>query len=1158
MGSKLAEIQPRETQVYMSSNSMSYGHGVQFCGFIDLDREGLNDGRGPASHRIFLEFESSFPNFDNLMGLQEIINERLRVLKELGRKVTEDSLVLLPKLLSFLKHDDPFVVKRSITTGTSLFCAVLVEIAVQLNKSDRPERWLEKMWSWMLQFKDAVFGIVLEQFSLFLASNLARKYLTAEIRASKEEIAEFFLRFEKSSSNFGFFWMAAKKIDALEERLEGEMNQIKETVEERMSSMEGQVADLRDMMKKMLEFQTQSAASDAKGPEAKNINSEIHREEEEVEIVEGRRGIPHLEPLQREERGGAYGERQGYGGMEPKGAGWEHPEGYYGRRGAVFEDRRGDFEGGMGNGRAREDRETSVQALYFRTQCYKILLPGSIGTKVLAVKFLETCVLTLTSDEHVGDAPYEEGKERDFNVSWLMKDHPVFNPAALAIEANSSLKLLLDLLRSADSLRGSLTIAIMNCIATIARKRPLHYDGILAALLAFTPNDHTLQGGHVASVRYSLRTAFLGFLKCNHPSAIESRDKLVRWLRSTSPGEAVEQVIRQLEKMSRMERMSRDVQVNKDDELSGQISTSKDLARIRSGMQFDDISSISEEMPQKKMRFSSTFISIQPVDKPSDMMDTPDSASDFPLKDDLSPVEKMIAMIGALLAEGERGSESLEILISNIHADLLADIVLETMKHLPKNSLSSSGINGNSRVSSQMSPRGSLSHEGPSSGTGHGQPPFSSQNESTKSVSSEITMPTLDMPALSNILADFKRDPRRDPRRFDPRLAVATAVQSLPLNSENDSDSKNELYQSKSNLISSLEDKAAYPLPSFASKDEDKLLDSTVDSNTKQLASNEPLEVKGTVMEAEPLTEAQIPVKSPLSTMHAVELELSVSVSSDAAASQSIDNNPLEPDQYSSPVSSTLTSEDASHDLPMLPVYVELTTEQKKELCNLAIARIFKDCKKVCAVPTSQPWLPLLARLVSQSDADGDMVSLLQSHIISDCDRLKGHELTMLVLYHIHAIMISESNESSNIAASNYERFLLSSAKGLIDSFPASDKSFSRLLGEAPFLPDSALRFLEDVCYSSVYDHLKKDASDGDRATQGLGTLWSLILSRPSNRLACLEIALKMFSLIMLVESTVVLGHIQSLREEHERNEESETILEIDPTIHSIDIVDEV
>ncbi|KAL0914420.1 hypothetical protein M5K25_014765 [Dendrobium thyrsiflorum] len=130
-----------------------------------------------------------------------------------------------------------------------------------------------------------------------------RNSAAAEIRAGKEEFAEFFLRSGKSSSNFGFFGMAAKKVDALEERLEGEMNQIKETVEERMSFMEGQVADLRDMMKKMLEFQTQSAAYDANGPEAKNTNSEIHREEEEVEIVEGRRGRPHLEPFQREERG---------------------------------------------------------------------------------------------------------------------------------------------------------------------------------------------------------------------------------------------------------------------------------------------------------------------------------------------------------------------------------------------------------------------------------------------------------------------------------------------------------------------------------------------------------------------------------------------------------------------------------------------------------------------------------------------------------------------------------------------------------------------------------------------------------------------------------------------------------------------------------------
>ncbi|KAL0922942.1 hypothetical protein M5K25_006973 [Dendrobium thyrsiflorum] len=78
--------------------------------------------------------------------------------------------------------------------------------------------------------------------------------------------------------------MAAKKVDALEERLEGEMNQIKTTVEERMSSMEGQVADLRDMIKKMLEVHNQTTASVARNGEGRSTNSEIRKEEEEAEI----------------------------------------------------------------------------------------------------------------------------------------------------------------------------------------------------------------------------------------------------------------------------------------------------------------------------------------------------------------------------------------------------------------------------------------------------------------------------------------------------------------------------------------------------------------------------------------------------------------------------------------------------------------------------------------------------------------------------------------------------------------------------------------------------------------------------------------------------------------------------------------------------------
>lgn len=77
----------------------------------------------------------------------------------------------------------------------------------------------------------------------------------------------------------------------------------------------------------------------------------------------------------------------------------------------------------------------------------------------------------------------------------------------------------------------------------------------------------------------------------------------------------------------------------------------------------------------------------------------------------------------------------------------------------------------------------------------------------------------------------------------------------------------------------------------------------------------------------------------------------------------------------------------------------------------------------------------------------------------------------------------------------------------MLETLPATDKSFSRLLGEVPFLPDSALKLLDDVC-CSAHD-FGKDGRDGDRVTQGLGAVWSLILGRPLNRQACLDIALK-------------------------------------------------
>lgn len=118
----------------------------------------------------------------------------------------------------------------------------------------------------------------------------------------------------------------------------------------------------------------------------------------------------------------------------------------------------------------------------------------------------------------------------------------------------------------------------------------------------------------------------------------------------------------------------------------------------------------------------------------------------------LSPVEQMIAMIGALLAEGERGAESLEILISKLHPDLLADIVITNMKHLPKTPPPLTRI-GNLPLSQQL---GSLS----TAPTSSEEPPDVSARaplSSTTVTSSSLS----DMPLVNNLSADSKRDLRR-------------------------------------------------------------------------------------------------------------------------------------------------------------------------------------------------------------------------------------------------------------------------------------------------------------------------------------------------------------------------------------------------------------
>lgn len=168
-------------------------------------------------------------------------------------------------------------------------------------------------------------------------------------------------------------------------------------------------------------------------------------------------------------------------------------------------------------------------------------------------------------------------------------------------------------------------------------------------------------------------------------------------------------------------------------------------------------------MPSKRIRYGHETYSTLPVQKNDSGWDTNSVngvSSDLPMLDDEStPVEQMIAVIGALLAEGERGAESLEILVSTIHPDLLADIVITNMRHLPKMAPPLARL-GNLPVARQI---GSVSN---SAQVVAGSPTSSVQSPvlTAQMSFSSTTVNSLSVTDTSNVNSlptDSKRDPRR-------------------------------------------------------------------------------------------------------------------------------------------------------------------------------------------------------------------------------------------------------------------------------------------------------------------------------------------------------------------------------------------------------------
>lgn len=116
------------------------------------------------------------------------------------------------------------------------------------------------------------------------------------------------------------------------------------------------------------------------------------------------------------------------------------------------------------------------------------------------------------------------------------------------------------------------------------------------------------------------------------------------------------------------------------------------LGKKRSGSQ-DKVDFVKDEdTPGKRFKATPSFSEDSARESDKNISVTPDeisSASTEPSTSkgdcDTGPVHQLVAMFGALVAQGEKVVGSLEILISSISADLLADLVIVNMRNLPPN-----------------------------------------------------------------------------------------------------------------------------------------------------------------------------------------------------------------------------------------------------------------------------------------------------------------------------------------------------------------------------------------------------------------------------------------------------------------------------------------
>ncbi|CAK9236326.1 unnamed protein product [Sphagnum troendelagicum] len=735
---------------------------------------------------------------------------------------------------------------------------------------------------------------------------------------------------------------------------------------------------------------------------------------------------------------------------------------------------------------------------------------GNDGVRLLAVKFVETTILLFTPDPSGSSQPppnqqNSDGVAKGFNIAWIAGGHPLLDANALGQEASKNLGLLLNQLRAPESsvLPGPVAIVLVNSLAGIAKRRPSMFGRILPVLLSLAPDCEPIKGGQVASVIHALKTAFLSLLKCSQPAALPWQDRLIKALQSMNAGDLADQALRQIDRAQRAERdrASKDPRLVKVTLVEERPLQKRPIAE-ENGNQLVE----TEESIRKRMRLTpiTDNVQLEMASVSSNVAGSSLANGGVVSDNNLAP---LLAYFGALIAQGERGAASVEILISSLTPDMLAELVIVNMQHLPS--------------TAPPLPPG----VGPGVSGGLASLLSSSTPQSVplppKSVAAAETIvpsfPTQPQPA------EVTRDPRRDPRRLDPWRVAATeaptALLTPKLEAVEVAGVSNATTETMTQVTVKIEG-AAGSLP-MNNRDPRSALQQYSTSQPAVLPAvqvkQEPVEESGPLVSTPPVSPPDSPMEPGFSGP-GIPMK-SEPTTSFSTAAPSLSSGPqhgasgIAPQGYLNFIFDTSPTICIPVAAPIQPIpFVPLTEEQQTSLSKAALVRILEGHKAIAAAGGGDLRVALLARLVTQAISlplpscdDVEALEALQKHILADYQSHKGHEVALHVLYQLYAEQASNSSEIAASTTAAYDHFLLSVAQGLRDSLPSSDKSLSRLLGDAPLLPLTSLKLVEDLCNPEGGG----EVPTGDRITQGLSALWSLILQRPPTRGTCLKMALK-------------------------------------------------